>query len=176
MEEKMEKGNMNQVAINRDKLLNIIKENREKYNLLYEASMSGHYKELGKELGKKWDASHKMIDEYTTKMEELRKTGKFSLSFKTNFSLCSPKFNSQPPQSYHADYDKAIRMLELTEHEIFVLNTQEFDRYVMNNWEWKSNFISTTSNLITGSAIYTSAFANPILGSGISYKTCLDNF
>lgn len=50
-----------------------------------------------------------------------------------------------PPSSYEAEYNRAIRMLELSVDDIIELDTQQFDQLVQDIWVWKTSFITTNS-------------------------------
>lgn len=48
------------------------------------------------------------------------------------------------PQDRTADYDRVIRMLEMTTHVEIELEEHDFAQYVMDDWGWKQQW--TTSN------------------------------
>lgn len=39
------------------------------------------------------------------------------------------------------DYDLALRMVELSEEKVISLKQDQFDKLVMDNWEWKSEMM-----------------------------------
>ena len=47
----------------------------------------------------------------------------------------------QEPQDQTADYDRAIRMMEMSEDEIIEISELDFECYVLDNWAWKKNFL-----------------------------------
>jgi hypothetical protein len=53
--------------------------------------------------------------------------------------------NLPQPKSHLADYDAVLRMLEMTTAETIELDTQDFRRYVMDEWEWSRVFRDTVS-------------------------------
>lgn len=48
------------------------------------------------------------------------------------------------PQEYLREYDRAIRMLEMTSASEIDLDAGSFAQLVMDEWSWKQNFASTT--------------------------------
>jgi hypothetical protein len=43
------------------------------------------------------------------------------------------------------DYDRVIRMLEMTVDEIITIGAVEFQQYVMDDWTWKEQFTASNS-------------------------------
>jgi len=41
------------------------------------------------------------------------------------------------PEDHTADYDRVIRMLEMSVDDELEITSHEFDWYVMDNWQWK---------------------------------------
>jgi hypothetical protein len=72
-----------------------------------------------------------------------------------------PSYISIPtPEDHTADYDRVIRMLELSTEEIIELEEKEVEVYVMDKWSWSHNWASsnfkylndeTVSYFMTGS-------------------------
>lgn len=46
------------------------------------------------------------------------------------------------------DYDRVIAMLEMSVEDEVELEEHDFDRYVLDNWEWKDLAYSTNSQYI----------------------------
>ena len=57
----------------------------------------------------------------------------------------SHSFKSVRPTSYEESYDEAIAMLEWTTDKEVELDRSEFKTYVQDEWNWKGNFLATTS-------------------------------
>lgn len=47
------------------------------------------------------------------------------------------------PVSHEAEYNRAIRMVEMSVDEEIVLSEKEFTKYVLDEWDWKSDFENT---------------------------------
>lgn len=48
------------------------------------------------------------------------------------------------PEDHTADYDRIIRMLEMSVDDEIELDEGDFSRYVMDQWEWARSFASNT--------------------------------
>jgi hypothetical protein len=49
------------------------------------------------------------------------------------------------PRQYLREYDRAIRMFEMTSEKEAELDSRTFAQLVMDEWSWKDDFISSTS-------------------------------
>jgi hypothetical protein len=47
------------------------------------------------------------------------------------------------PADHTSDYDRVIKMLEMSVEETVVLQAHEFEQYVMDNWAWKRHATGT---------------------------------
>lgn len=47
------------------------------------------------------------------------------------------------PADHRDDYERAIRMAEMSVDDNIELDQQEFNQYVMDNWLWKTDFLRT---------------------------------
>jgi len=50
------------------------------------------------------------------------------------------KIPGYEPVSHEKDYDRAIAMLEMCVEEEILLQAQEFNRYVLDEWDWTQTF------------------------------------
>jgi len=55
------------------------------------------------------------------------------------------KYSFPMPQNNDDAYEKAIRMVELTQDKVIELHEHQFDCLVMDNWSWKGDFLRTSS-------------------------------
>jgi len=55
------------------------------------------------------------------------------------------QINLIKPQQYLAEYDRTLKMLELTSQEQVELSSEAFAQLVMDEWDWKQSF-STANN------------------------------
>jgi hypothetical protein len=105
---------MDSVKINRDDLLKIVRENKEKH--------IKEYKEAEEEFK---TAALNIINE------------NIELINKGNFKI---KTLPTTPVSYESNYNKAIRMLELSVDTVIEIDQYEFSKLVLDEWEWKQSF------------------------------------
>lgn len=107
---------METTLIEVSKLLEILKENRKNHLLEYA------------------EASQDRINLFHATMKKATK------EFKTLGKIPdSLNFPSVPLNE--SEYNKAIRKLELETRSEIELNDYEFDRFVMDKWEWKNDFL-----------------------------------
>jgi len=61
-------------------------------------------------------------------------------TLKTNPLSSKLYFNLSKPVSYEKKYDVAIGMLEMEVNDIVEISSEEFQRYVNDEWEWTESF------------------------------------
>ena len=49
------------------------------------------------------------------------------------------------PESHIEEYDRLIRMLEMSADETITLQAHEFSQYVLDEWAWKRDFMATSA-------------------------------
>lgn len=54
--------------------------------------------------------------------------------------------NLPVPESHIKDYDQVLRMLKLHQEVTVSLTMREFTSYVEDDWDWKREFVGTTSS------------------------------
>lgn len=106
-----------------DKLLEIIRKNRDDHRNMFLKAQEGYREDFLKEL--------EMM------LEEARK-GKRYLRM----------VQLVEPIDMTKEYDRIIKMLELTTEKNVQLTTQEFSQYVMDDWAWKAQVTATNSQYI----------------------------
>jgi hypothetical protein len=111
---------MNNLNFNKLELLKIIRENRDKHREVFEESYEGFYQALLEQLDK---------------MKEAALARK-----KVNLHL-----GLSEPKDQTGEYDRAIRMLELSTDESVSLDEQQFANYVLDEWHWKAQFIASNT-------------------------------
>jgi len=77
-----------------------------------------------------------MLEYFQFGIERLERDDKYQPKATITFPI--PKDNS-------SDYKRAIRMVEMTVEEVIELTEAQFDKLVMDNWNWKQELINTTS-------------------------------
>lgn len=56
------------------------------------------------------------------------------------------------PSDHTKDYDRVIRMLELSTEDTINLHEHEFQQYIQDDWSWKGQFTASNSGyMVSGS-------------------------
>jgi hypothetical protein len=110
------------------KLRDIIKKNRQEHYEIFVEAQKGYRAEVVKQL-------ERILD-------KARSGGKIETYL-----------NLQVPINQTQDYDRIIAMLEMTSDSHIDLTQQEFAQYVMDQWNWKMNFLAANSNY-SAKAVY----------------------
>lgn len=187
-------ASMSNVVIEKSKLLEILKENKSKHNTIFEIAKEGFWDEVKNklELKRKEFAAflaevQSDFDHAVTKIEK-----KLEIKDEKVDSNLNIRFNFNGhlglayPENYSKDYDRAIRLVELSVYDKVSLNSTEFEQYVLNNWTWKEKFLASNSgyvgNVRNRSALDKSALIKSYETGGfinggefVMNKACLDN-
>lgn len=140
---------LNNVTVSKDELLRILKENLEAHNEVYNASTQAYFESLRVEFEQKVAKAKDLLKLLKGKLENITQDNIFAGIYELSSSLSQGK--TRKPESHEADYTSAIRKVELSIHSEFTLTNQDFERYILNNWEWKEDFINTASSYTGGS-------------------------
>jgi hypothetical protein len=103
---------MQKVKIKRGELMAAISANREKHRAIFLEAQEGYRLEV--------------VAELERRLQDAR-SGKRIIR-----AIALPE-----PMDYTAEYNRVIRMLEMSVDEIVELSATEFDQFVMDNWAWK---------------------------------------
>ncbi len=114
---------MRSVKVERFELLTIVRENKKK-----------HVKEFDEAVKDYKKAAVKVAKEHV----ELAKTGDLD-------QIAKIRAMPQRPTSYEKDYDRAIRMLELSVEDTIELEEDIFNQLVLDEWTWKNAFVASAS-------------------------------
>lgn len=112
---------MRDVRVNKAELLKIVQDNKKKHVKEYEESVKDYKK-----------AAIKVAKEHV----ELAKTGDLE-------QIARIRAMPSKPTSYEKEYDRAIRMLELSVEETIDLESDVFNQLVLDEWMWKQSFVAS---------------------------------
>jgi DNA integrity scanning protein DisA with diadenylate cyclase activity len=146
---------MRQVKVKTKELLTKVKANREKHITDYEQALKD-YKDLAKE---------KIESAFNKAMKDLKHAHEFNLQRISEMTdkeieagpgdsvhlLSAVSFNLKVPQNHSKDYDAVISMLEMCVDEEIQIMTDEHAMYVMDDWDWKTDFRKLSSEYSTSS-------------------------
>ena len=116
---------METVRVQRDRLVAILKDNRQTHKTEFIQAVEGYRKKL-----------LALLEEH---VENVRAGRTYSV-----------RIDLPEPIEHTKDYDREIQMLALSVDEIIELKRGEFAQYVMDDWAWKGQF-SVTNALYTAS-------------------------
>lgn len=114
---------MENITVPKDKLLDTIRTNREAHREQFLAAQL-KYREV-------------VIRELDSRLAQARDGGAINLGF------ALPE-----PVDYSDQYDTAISMLEWEVDEEVTLAEHDFQRYVLNKWEWARMFAANTQSYL----------------------------
>lgn len=140
-----------EVTVNRAKLLDTLRTNREKHIKEYHEAVAG-YKEqatarlvsLRKKIISSVDENFESIQQRIAKFDpEEPLPDRIVLTSVTSFDL-------QVPRSYEKSYDVAIQMAEWEVSETVTLKQSQFQCFVLDDWEWKTAFVNLSKTYAAG--------------------------
>ena len=111
---------MRSVKVDKAELLEKLRENRNAHRAIFEEALKGYHKRVIKLLQKHIDRARK------NKREQVY----VSIPF---------------PEDHTDDYDAIIAMVEMSLDNEIELDQQSFRQYVLDEWHWKGQFLSTNS-------------------------------
>lgn len=146
-------ASMNEVVMRKEELLNVLIENKAKHDAIYDAAVAGYWETAQEKLQEKRRQLSLALEEFGQDVEtqfkrlenkvEKKEILPYSiqvrgLQWATNLDLIFP-------ENHTKDYERAIRMMQASIYNEVRLSEQEFDSYVLNNWEWKEKFLASNS-------------------------------
>lgn len=107
------------IDVDREKLINILIENKAKHKKDFEESLGG-YREA--------------LLTWAKNVLALAEMGK------------APRdISPAKPESYEPQYDRALGMLKLSTSETVSLSAYDYARFVEDDWDWKDRFAATSA-------------------------------
>jgi len=107
------------ISVEREKLIGILQDNRQKHEAEYEKSVEGY---------------KKMLVTHAEANLARAKEGRHPNGFP-----------HRRPQNYLPQYDRALGMLKLTEDKDVSLSAYDYARFVEDDWDWKDTFVASSS-------------------------------
>ena len=114
---------MRSIKIDKTKLIAIVEENKAKHSIDAIEAIED-YKEI--------------VIKLAQKNLELANTGELK-------QIAEIKQMPPAPTSYEDSYSRALRMLELSIDDIIELEEDVFNQLVLDDWDWKRNFIGIST-------------------------------
>lgn len=110
------KNDMQVVTVNKDELLSALKANRDKHAKEFEEVQLAYERSVVEAL------------------EEALARAKDGVEFKTWFQ------DLTVPESHVKEYDRVIKMLEMSVKSEITIDSTQFNQYVMDEWGWRRGF------------------------------------
>lgn len=114
---------METVTVRRDELLKVVKKNRDNHRAVFEKAQTAY--------------RARMIQELDSMLADA-KAGR-----KIRRAIAMPE-----PEDHTPDYDRIIRMLEMSVNDVLELSEYDFSRYAMDQWEWAASFAANTASYV----------------------------
>lgn len=111
--------------VRKDELLTILKENRTNHKATFDKAVKYYGEELLRLLEQK--------------LEEVKAGRKIAHAL-----------NLPVPEEHTGDYDRVIRMLEMSLDEELEMDEHQFDQYVNDIWDWQRSWASNTTAYTAG--------------------------
>lgn len=111
---------MHRITVKKDDLRKAIQKNRDGHRAIFEEAVEGYRKE-----------AVKLLEGHIARI----KSGKV-----LRVSVSLPE-----PSDHTSDYDRILAMLDMSVDDEILLDENDFAAYVMDDWVWKSQFITTNS-------------------------------
>jgi hypothetical protein len=154
---------LQEIKVSREEVLKIVKENKEKHDLILMGAIEGYWLNAEEYLKKyekdQLDAINKNHKEQLKRLRKARKDAVKTLktNIKTDLEKVKEKDRSkgfnfwkgQYPEDHGDDYLGTIRRLELCVDKDVELESNEFDAYIRNKWSWRDAFITSNSGYVT---------------------------
>jgi hypothetical protein len=122
---------MQTVKILRDDLAKILRENKAAHDEAYVAALEGYWEQAKEVLKNALASCEKQISQHPDVLDRKALQDRLGLVY---------------PQSHGDDFDRVIRMLELSVDDHIELQAFEFDQFVRNKWAWAEDFAASVSN------------------------------
>ena len=108
------------IKVDKDRLMLALEQNRSKHGAEYEKAKAGYIK-----------VTTEQVKGYLTRL--------------ANGELLERAFLPSPPEDHTGDYDDAIEMMAWAQDEFIDLTQAQFKQYVMDDWGWKDQWLTSNT-------------------------------
>lgn len=136
------------VTVIRENLVKKLEENKEKHVLQYNEAMAGYKEELLGIVQKAFEKAENDLEKKKNSLVEKIKNFKDEDILKQSDYMTlidAIHIEMKVPRSYAKDYDRAIEIAKWEANEKMELSTAEFTCYILDEWDWTSDFALTNS-------------------------------
>jgi hypothetical protein len=110
---------MKEVKVRVEEVLKIVRKNKGKHDMIYKAATEAY-----------WEKAEKVLNKC---LKDIR-----------NKKIISAYLDLSVPTDHGSDYERVIRMMELSVDKDIVLDDVSFSKFILNNWDWKQEFVRIT--------------------------------
>ncbi len=154
---------LQQIKVSKSEVLKIVKDNKVKHDTILKDAVEGYWINAESHLKKnEKEQLDKLNKNHREQLKALRKARKEAIkTLKSNtaadLDLVKSKdkskgfryWNGKYPEDHGDEYEGTIRRLELSVSPEVELDTEEFDSYIRNKWQWRDSFLVSNSNYVT---------------------------
>ena len=178
-------ASMYEVVMKKSELLTKLGENKAKHDTVLATAIAGYWELAQQKIDLKRKKMNQSVEEWKTEAEAAFAKVEKQIATKETLpnSLVLRRIDVDTglglvfPEDHSRDYERALAMMESSIYEEVVLTANEYDAYVLNNWEWKNNFIANNAlyvdtyrgkynSMISGVAFAASGAAGPAGAQG----------
>ena len=111
---------MQTITVSKGELLAVLNVNRNNHREVFEAAIAGFRESV--------------VDRLAFLIRQLERKGQ----------IPSLYIDLPTPEDHTKDYDRVIKMIEMHIGDTFELTEKDFQGYVMDDWNWKRQFLDTS--------------------------------
>lgn len=129
------------VTVDRNKLIETLRVNRDKHRREYEEALAGYQKKTKEKLAAMYSKAMVMLDDNVALIT--RRIDRFDpedQQDETIVVLSQVAFRMPVPRDHTRDYDVAIAMAEWEVNETIEVTQSQFQCFVLDDWEWQREF------------------------------------
>jgi hypothetical protein len=144
---------MNEVVMKKQELIDHLTQNKAKHDVILATAIAGYWDTANTKMEQRKTKFYTQLNEFTEDVEREFKRISDKITNKeelpSHLSIRAINIDSALglvyPEDHTQDYERAIRMMQSSVFKQVKLTVDEYDAYVLNNWEWKKNFLATNS-------------------------------
>lgn len=152
---------MSQVVMKKTELLKKLVENKAKHDAVLSAAVEGYWtlaklkiEEREKNFYEKiTECKEAVASQFNKIKDKIEKRQPLPGSLSISAITVDNNLGLVHPEDHSKDYGRAISIMEASVYDEVSLTVDEFDAYVLNEWEWKKNFINSNSAYVATASL-----------------------
>jgi hypothetical protein len=110
---------VNKITVKKSELLEALRENKDRHRKIFDEAQKNF--------------RQRIIEELDQRLTDAQEGRKINLSF-----------NFPEPEDHTKDYDRVIRMVEMSQDDTLDITQPDFAQYVMDDWDWRRAWVANT--------------------------------